>query len=99
MFLCCSTLSLNPVIKLCPREAKENKAERKGKKTAPDVNMDDFCGMIKYSSCAGLETILNEAAIAAACARRDSIEHDFNLVSAAEEESLTGGNASGRVQR
>lgn len=45
----------------------------KDKKTAPNVNMDDFCGMIKYSSCAGLETILNEAAIAAAYARRDSI--------------------------
>ena len=45
----------------------------KDKKLSPDVNMDDFCGMIKYSSCAGLETILNEAAISAAYARRDSI--------------------------
>lgn len=37
-------------------------------------------------------------AVAASCLKH-SIEHDFNLMSAAEVESLAGGNASGRVQR
>ena len=37
-------------------------------------------------------------AVAASCLKH-SIEHDFNLVSVAEVESLAGGNASGRVQR
>ena len=39
-----------------------------------------------------------EFAVAASCLKH-SIEHDFNLVSAAEVESLANGNASGRVQR
>ena len=37
-------------------------------------------------------------AVAASCLKH-SIEHDFNLVSVSEVESLAGGNASGRVQR
>ena len=37
-------------------------------------------------------------AVAASCLKH-SIEHDFNLVTAAEVESLAAGNASGRVQR
>ncbi len=37
-------------------------------------------------------------AVAASCLKH-SLEHDFNLVSVAEVESLAGGNASGRVQR
>ena len=37
-------------------------------------------------------------AVAASCLKH-SIEHDFNLVSVEEVESLAGGNASGRVQR
>lgn len=37
-------------------------------------------------------------AVAASCLKH-SIEHDFNLVSVAEVESLAAGNASGRVQR
>ena len=37
-------------------------------------------------------------AVAASCLKH-SIEHDFNLVSVAEVESLASGNASGRVQR
>ena len=37
-------------------------------------------------------------AVAASCLKH-SIEHDFNLCSVAEVESLAGGNASGRVQR
>jgi len=45
----------------------------KGKKVSPDVNLEDVAMMISYSSCAELETILNEAAIHAAYARHDSI--------------------------
>ncbi len=37
-------------------------------------------------------------AVAASCLKH-SIEHDFNLVTAAEVESLAAGNSSGRVQR
>ena len=37
-------------------------------------------------------------AVAASCLKQ-SIEHDFNLVSVAEVEALASGNASGRVQR
>lgn len=37
-------------------------------------------------------------AVAASCLKH-TIEHDFNLVSVAEVEALTAGNASGRVQR
>ncbi|MBP5288401.1 MAG: sugar kinase [Clostridia bacterium] len=37
-------------------------------------------------------------AVAASCLKQ-SIEHDFNLVSVSEVEALAGGNASGRVQR
>ena len=37
-------------------------------------------------------------AVAASCLKH-TIEHDFNLMSVAEVESLAGGNASGRVQR
>ena len=44
------------------------------KKVSENVNMDDLCRMISYSSCAELETILNEAAICAASKRKESIE-------------------------
>ena len=37
-------------------------------------------------------------AVAASCLKH-SVEHDFNMCSVAEVESLAGGNASGRVQR
>ena len=43
------------------------------KKVSEDVNMDDLCKMISYSSCAELETILNEAAINAAYTRKTHI--------------------------
>ena len=46
----------------------------KDKKISVDVNMDDFAKMISYSSCAELETLINEAAVLAAFDRRDSIE-------------------------
>lgn len=42
--------------------------------TATDVNFDDLGKMISYSSCAELETLLNEAAIGAAYLRKDGID-------------------------
>ena len=48
----------------------------KSKKVSSDVNLEDITMMISYSSCAELETILNEAAISAAFARHDSISMD-----------------------
>ena len=44
------------------------------KAVSDDVNMDDLVRMISYSSCAELETILNEAAIRAAYERKAVIE-------------------------
>ena len=45
----------------------------KDKKIADDLNLEDIAMMIRYNSCAELETILNEAAILAAYARRERI--------------------------
>lgn len=45
----------------------------KGKKIADDVDLTDVVMMVGNSSCAELETVLNEAAINAAYARRTSI--------------------------
>lgn len=60
---------------------------------------DSFGGGLIYALLSGKN---NQAAInfavAASCLKH-SIEHDFNLVSAAEVEALAAGNASGRVQR
>lgn len=61
----------------CPSDKDAEKIVRHylaGKKIADNVNMDDFSKMISYSSCAELETILNEAAISAAYARKNAIE-------------------------
>lgn len=61
----------------CPtdRDAKEIIAYYlSGKKVSSAVDMEDLSRMISYSSCAELETILNEAAINAAFERKDSIE-------------------------
>ena len=44
------------------------------KKVSKSVNKEDLAKMISYSSCAELETILNEAAIYAAYRRKQSIE-------------------------
>ena len=44
-----------------------------GKRISDDINMKDLAKMMSYHSCAELETILNEAAIRAAFARKDSI--------------------------
>lgn len=46
------------------------------KKVSDNVNMDDLVKMVSYGSCAELETILNEAAINAACARKEKVEMD-----------------------
>lgn len=45
----------------------------KDKKIADDLNLEDVAMMIQYSSCAELETILNEAAILAAYSRQEQI--------------------------
>ncbi len=44
------------------------------KKVSDSVDLEDLSRMISYSSCAELETILNDAAINAASERKDSIE-------------------------
>ena len=46
------------------------------KNVSDNVNMDDLVKMVSYGSCAELETILNEAAIGAAYARKEKIEMD-----------------------
>lgn len=60
---------------------------------------DSFGGGLIYSQLVGKsnQDSINFA-VAASCLKH-TIEHDFNLVSVAEVESLAGGNASGRVQR
>lgn len=45
----------------------------KDKQVSDDVNLEDIAMMINYSSCAELETILNEAAIRAAFRRKEHI--------------------------
>ena len=61
---------------LCP--SPEDAAEiiryyLKGKPVSKDLNLEDIAMMINYSSCAELETILNESAIRAAYLRKDCI--------------------------
>ena len=60
---------------------------------------DSFGGGLIYSLLSGYEPQKAiDFAVAASCLKH-TIEHDFNLCSVAEVESLAGGNASGRVQR
>ena len=60
---------------------------------------DSFGGGLIYALCTGKDTqAAIDFAVAASCLKH-SIEHDFNLVSVQEVESLAAGNASGRVQR
>ncbi len=60
---------------------------------------DSFGGGLIYSLMNGSDPQKAiDFAVAASCLKH-SIEHDFNLCSVAEVESLAGGNASGRVQR
>ena len=46
----------------------------KTKRVSDSVNMEDLTRMIRYNSCAELETILNEAAVRAAFARKTGID-------------------------
>ena len=60
---------------------------------------DSFAGGLVFALAAGKKP---QAAIdfaVAASALKHSIEHDFNLVSVSEVESLAGGNGTGRVLR
>jgi 2-dehydro-3-deoxygluconokinase len=60
---------------------------------------DAFGGGLIYALHSGYEPRLAiEFAVAASCLKQ-TIEYDFNQVSAAEVESLIKGNASGRIQR
>lgn len=61
----------------CPTDKDANEIIRyylSDKKVSDSVDMEDLSRMISYSSCAELETILNDAAINAASERKDSIE-------------------------
>ena len=44
------------------------------KRVAKDINYEDISKMISYTSCADLETIINESAIYATYARKENIE-------------------------
>ncbi len=46
----------------------------KTKRVSDSVNMEDLTRMMRYNSCAELETILNEAAVGAAFARKTGID-------------------------
>ena len=60
---------------------------------------DSFGGGLVYSLATGKgPQAAIDFAVAASCLKH-SIEHDFNLMSVGEVESLAAGNASGRVQR
>lgn len=60
---------------------------------------DSFGGGLIYALLSGKnEQSAINFAVAASCLKH-SVEHDFNMMSVAEVESLAGGNASGRVQR
>ena len=60
---------------------------------------DSFGGGLIYALATGRKPqAAIDFAVAASCLKH-SIEHDFNLVSVAEVESLAAGNATGRVQR
>lgn len=66
--------------KICVRTPNDNDAYQiiehylSNKKVSEDVNMNDLVRMFSYSSCAELESIINEAAISAASRRKDSIQ-------------------------
>jgi len=60
---------------------------------------DSFGGALIYSQLQGFDPRRSiEFAVAASCLKH-TIEHDFNLVSAAEVTALAEGSGSGRVQR
>ena len=60
---------------------------------------DSFGGGLIYSLISDYDNQKAiDFAVAASCLKH-SIEHDFNLVSVGEVETLANGNGSGRVQR
>lgn len=60
---------------------------------------DSFAAGLIYSLCSGYDPQKAiDFAVASSCLKH-SIEHDFNLVTVSEVESLASGNASGRVLR
>ena len=60
---------------------------------------DSFGGGLIYALVSGKDTqAAIDFAVAASCLKH-SIEHDFNLVSVQEVETLASGNGTGRVQR
>lgn len=60
---------------------------------------DSFGGGLIYALATGKDTQVAIDFAVAASALKHSIEHDFNLVSVAEVETLAAGNGTGRVQR
>ena len=60
---------------------------------------DSFGGGLIYALATGKKAQAAIDCAVAASALKHSIEHDFNLVSVAEVESLASGNGTGRVQR
>ena len=66
-----------------------------------DVNGNPMDHSVRQLAEDGLQYVGQDAinfAVAASCLKH-TIEHDFNLMSVAEVESLAAGNATGRVQR
>ena len=66
----------------------------KDKKLSDDVSMDDLSKMIAYHSCAELESVLNEAAIQAAFARKPSITMEDITESVLKNQYGTEGNCA-----
>lgn len=68
------------------------------KTVSQDVNMEDMVRMISYESCAGLETVINEAAVIAGMKRKSHIEMEDIIDAVLREvydsrEELTGKTA------
>ena len=60
---------------------------------------DSFGGALIHALLSGWDGQQAISFAAAASCLKHTIEHDFNLVTAAEVHALAEGNASGRVQR
>ncbi len=85
----------------CPTDKDADKIVRyylSGKKIADSIDMDDLSKMISYTSCAELETILNEAAISAAHARKSVIETE-DLIGAVLKMQYGSGDNSVKKNR
>jgi cell division protease FtsH len=66
----------------------------KDKKISEDVDMDDLSKMISYHSCAELESVLNEAAIQAAFARKPRIAMEDIMEIVLKNQYGTEGNCA-----